>query len=236
MAGSPARPTRCVRERDDPRTRLHTEQLSGTRGPPRPRPRPVRALPPGTVGRDPYAAFDAEALESVVRRLDTLVTAPAGSREEYSNLGYAVLGAALVAATGTPYEELLHRHVLDPLGVTEVAAEPPCERRLGRRGPFGRPERPWTTTGAILPAGGLWATPVATARLVTGLLVERRLGEPAPGWQRAGRVVWHNGATAGASVFAGAAPEGWILVHRLSGDGEATDRTAVDLLRRFVGS
>ncbi|MFI5978975.1 serine hydrolase domain-containing protein [Streptomyces sp. NPDC051452] len=193
-------------------------------------------LPPGIRGRDPYAAFDTQALEAVVRQLDTLVTAPAGSTEEYSNLGYALLGAALVAATRMPYEDLLHRHVLDPLGVTAVAADPPPGRRLCRRGLFGRPERPWTMTGAILPAGGLWATPEATARLVTGLLVDRRLGEPAPAWQKAGHLLWHNGATGGASVFAGAAPQGWVLVHRLSGQSAATDRLALETFRRFVNA
>ena len=89
-------------------------------------------------------------------------------------------------------------------------------------------------TGVILPAGGLWVTPEATARLVTGLLVDRRLGEPAPAWQRAGRLLWHNGATGSASVFAGAAPQGWILVHRLSGRSAATDRLAVETFRRFL--
>ncbi|MGW1745763.1 serine hydrolase domain-containing protein [Streptomyces sp. NPDC002092] len=191
-------------------------------------------LPPGIGGRDPYAAFDAQALDAVVRQLDTLVTAPAGTTEEYSNLGYALLGAALVAATRTPYEELLHRHVLGPLGVTDVTAEPPSGRRLCRRGLLGRPQRPWTMTGAILPAGGLWATPEATARLVTGLLVDRRLGEPAPAWQKAGHLLWHNGATGSASVFAGAAPQGWILVHRLSGRSATTDRLAVKTFRRFL--
>lgn len=191
-------------------------------------------LPPGIRGRDPYAAFDAQALDSVVRHLDTLVTAPAGSTEEYSNLGYALLGAALVAATRTSYEELLHRHVLGPLGITDVAVDPPPGGRLCRRGPFGQPRRPWTMTGAILPAGGLWATPLATAGLVTGLLVDRRLGEPAPAWQKAGHLLWHNGATGGASVFAGASPQGWILVHRLSGRSAATDRIALDTLRLFM--
>ncbi|MGW3095624.1 serine hydrolase domain-containing protein [Streptomyces sp. NPDC001102] len=191
-------------------------------------------LPPGISGRDPYAAFDAPALETVVRRLDSLVTAPPGTHEEYSNLGYALLGAALVAAARTPYEELLHRHVLDPLGVTDVAADPLPGRRLCRRGLFGRPQRPWTMTGAILPAGGLWATLESTARLVTGLLVDRRLGEPAPAWQQAGPLVWHNGATGSASVFAGAVPQGWIVVHRLSGHSATTDRLALDMLRRFV--
>ncbi|WKE70936.1 serine hydrolase [Streptomyces sp. WP-1] len=188
-------------------------------------------LPAGIRGRDPYAGFDERALDAVVRRLDTLATAPAGSTEEYSNLGYA-----LVAATRTPYEELLRRHVLGPLGVTDVAADPPADVRLCRRGLFGRPRRTWTMTGAILPAGGLWATPRATARLVTGLLVERALGEPAPGWQRSGRLLWHNGATRGASVFAGAVPRGWILVHRLSGASAATDKLGVDTLVSFARS
>ncbi|MEV6020693.1 serine hydrolase domain-containing protein [Streptomyces sp. NPDC051997] len=191
-------------------------------------------LPPGINGRDPYAAFDAAALDSVVRTLDTLATAPPGTAEEYSNLGYALLGAALTAATGTPYEELLHRHVLDPLGVADVAVDPPPGRRLCRAGLFGRPRRPWTMDGAILPAGGLWATPRAAARLLTGLLVERGLGEPAPAWQRAGSLVWHNGATGGASVFAGASPQGWILVHRLSGRSAVTDKLALDTFRRFI--
>ncbi|MFF3617185.1 serine hydrolase domain-containing protein [Streptomyces sp. NPDC002580] len=191
-------------------------------------------LPPGISGPDPYVAFDSDALDSVVQHLDTLVTTPPGTAEEYSNLGYAVLGAALVAATRTPYEELLHRHVLDPLGIADVAVDPPSGTRLGRRRLFGRPHRPWTMDGAILPAGGLWATPRAGARLLTGLLVERSLGEPAPAWQKAGSLLWHNGATGDASVFAGASPQGWILVHRLSGRGAVTDRMALDTLRRFI--
>ncbi|MFF3418854.1 serine hydrolase domain-containing protein [Streptomyces sp. NPDC002698] len=192
-------------------------------------------LPPGIGGRDPYAAFDADALDSVVRHLDTLATAPAGTAEEYSNLGYALLGAALVSATRTPYEELLHRHLLGPLGIADVATDPPSGRRLCRRGLFGRSRQEWTMDGAILPAGGLWATPRAAARLLTDLLVDRRLGEPAPAWQKAGSLLWHNGATGGASVFAGASPQGWILVHRLSGRSAVTDKLALDTLRHFTG-
>ncbi|MCF3129516.1 serine hydrolase domain-containing protein [Streptomyces olivochromogenes] len=191
-------------------------------------------LPPGLGGSDPYAAFDAGALDSVVRHLDGLVTAPAGTSEEYSNLGYAVLGAALVSAAGASYEELLSRHVLDPLGVTDVRADPPADRRLHRWGPLELLRRPWTMTGAILPAGGLWATPRAAARVVVGLLVDRGLGDPAPAWQPAGPMLWHNGATNTASVFAGASPSGWILVHRQTGRADATDKLAVDTFKAAV--
>ncbi|MET3987102.1 serine hydrolase domain-containing protein [Streptomyces sp. PvR034] len=190
-------------------------------------------LPPGVRRRDPYRSFDETALLSVLRDLDRIVTAPAGQDEEYSNLGYAVLGAALCAAAGLPYEELIRGHVLDPLGIDRMTARPPAEGRLLATGLWGRPLKPWTMTGAVLPAGGLWATPTAAARLLTGLLVDRVLGEPAPSWQRTGGVTWHNGATRGASVFAGALTDGrWVLVHRLGGSPEATDRMGAELLAR----
>ncbi|MET9447832.1 serine hydrolase domain-containing protein [Streptomyces cinerochromogenes] len=188
-------------------------------------------LPPRVGRRDPYAAFDRAELLRLVRGLDTLVVRPPGD-EEYSNLGYAVLGAALAAAGGAGYEELLDAYVLRPLEVTEVTARPPAGRRLTAPGLLpGTRRRPWTMDGAILPAGGLWATPRAVADLVVRLLVERRLGEPAVSWQTAGALRWHNGATGDASVFAGAMADGrWVVVHRLGGRSEDTDRTAVRLI------
>ncbi|WP_344005444.1 hypothetical protein [Streptomyces thermocarboxydovorans] len=47
-------------------------------------------------------------------------------------------------------------------------------------------------------------------------------------------MLWHDGATRDASVFAGATPQGWILVHRLSGESAATDKLALDTLRAFI--
>jgi D-alanyl-D-alanine-carboxypeptidase/D-alanyl-D-alanine-endopeptidase len=135
------------------------------------------------------------------------------------------------------YQDLLNHYVLAPLDITEVTSTPPPDRRLHSRGLFGRPRRPWTMTGAILPAGGLWATPRATAHLVTKLLVEQKLGEPALSWQRAGTVLWHNGATVDSSVFAGATPDGrWALVHRLTGQADRTDELGIKLLQQATPS
>ncbi|MFJ8696337.1 serine hydrolase domain-containing protein [Streptomyces roseolilacinus] len=192
-------------------------------------------LPPGLrgPGRDPYAPFTAEALGGMLTRLDRLAENPPGRHTEYSNFGYAVLGAALAAATRQPYEELLRTHVLEPLGVAdEVTASPPADRALRARGRFGGVRAGWTMDGAILPAGGMWATPRAMAAVVTGLLVERRLGDPASAWQTADRLRWHNGATRDASAFAGAFTDSgeWVLVHRLGGRPQDTDRIGVDLL------
>ncbi|MET8766652.1 serine hydrolase domain-containing protein [Streptomyces sp. NPDC004658] len=194
-------------------------------------------LPPGPLPRrDPYAAFDRPALDRLLPRLDTLATRPPGQAEEYSNLGYAVLGAALTAASGTTYEELVTEYVLRPLDITEMTARPDPARRLPAPGLLGRPRRPWTMDGAILPAGGLWATPRAAADLVVRLLVERRLGDPAPSWQTSGPLRWHNGATRHASLFAGATDDGrWVLIHRLNATPEDTDRAGLDILRNSAG-
>ncbi|MFJ3234775.1 serine hydrolase domain-containing protein [Streptomyces sp. NPDC086787] len=189
-------------------------------------------LPPQAAGRDPYVPFDTAALHDVLSRLDSVAVRPAGQQEEYSNLGYAVLGAALTAASGTTYEELVDAYVLGPLDVTEISADPDPARRLSAPGLFGRARKPWTMSGPILPAGGLWATPRAAADLVVRLLVERRLGEPAPTWQRTGPLHWHNGATRDASVFAGATDDGrWVLVHRLGGDPDDTDLSGIEVLK-----
>ncbi|MBB5937743.1 serine hydrolase domain-containing protein [Streptomyces zagrosensis] len=185
-------------------------------------------LPPGLSGRDPYASFDDAALRALCGRLKALTVREPGTEEEYSNFGYAVLGAALVAATGQPYERVVREQVLNPLGIDAMAVQPPADRRLCATGLFGRERKPWTMQGAILPAGGMWATPRAAARLLTGLLVERELGAPAPSWQHSGTVTWHNGATRDASVFAGALPDGrWVLVHQLGGSPDATDAVGV---------
>ncbi|MEU1708117.1 serine hydrolase domain-containing protein [Streptomyces sp. NPDC005706] len=190
-------------------------------------------LPPRLPRRNPYATFDRRTAHQLLNRLDTVVTRPPGRHEEYSNLGYAFLGEALTTAAGTTYEELVTEYVLRPLAITEVTASPDPGRRLLARGRLGRVRKPWTMDGAILPAGGLWATPRAAAELVERILVERRLGEPAPSWQTAGPLRWHNGATRDASLFTGAMDDGrWVVIHRLGGTPEDTDQAGIEVLRR----
>lgn len=194
-------------------------------------------LPPGLSRRDPYRFFDDDTLRALLDRLDQIVVAQPGETQEYSNLGYAILGAALSAAAKLPFEAVIREHVLAPLGIHEVTAHPPAERQLHATGFLGRRRAAWTMDGAILPAGGMWATPRAAAGLLTGLLVDQKLGAPAPTWQTTGKLTWHNGATRNASVFAGALPGGrWILVHRLGGSHGDTDRMGVELLARQGGS
>jgi len=46
-----------------------------------------------------------------------------GTRFSYSNIGYAILGAAVSRAAGEPYTEYVTKHILQPLGMTHSALE-----------------------------------------------------------------------------------------------------------------
>lgn len=46
-----------------------------------------------------------------------------GTRFSYSNIGYAILGAALSRAAGEPYTEYVPKHILQPLGMTHSGLE-----------------------------------------------------------------------------------------------------------------
>lgn len=167
--------------------------------------------------RDPYTRTVPE-LEAAARE------ASLSGRGEfrYSNLGAAVLGQAVAAAEGATYRDLLHRRVLDPLGMASSYL-PVTPDGLRPGAPLGttasgRVADPWTLH-AEAPAGGVRSTAADMATYARALLD----GDPslgvAPGtvldprWDdgdegRVGlawftqsfdgrTVTWHNGGTGG---------------------------------------
>jgi CubicO group peptidase (beta-lactamase class C family) len=85
-----------------------------------------------------------------------------GTRFEYSNLGYAILGRIVTAASGVPYDEFIRTRLLTPLRMTRTgfdAAEfPAAELATGyRRGPAGWVELPFDPYGAFAPMGGVFS-------------------------------------------------------------------------------
>ncbi|MFI8435152.1 serine hydrolase domain-containing protein [Streptomyces sp. NPDC079020] len=82
-----------------------------------------------------------------------------GTRWHYSNFAVSVLGHTLAAATGTPWEVLLQREVLGPLGLdgTRVRPGPPGSDAVGHRRD-GR-TLPALDTGGFAAAGAVRATP-----------------------------------------------------------------------------
>lgn len=116
-----------------------------------------------------------EALAEAVREGVALFEPGAGY--EYSNLGIALAGEVVAAASGMPWEEYLQRHVLAPLGMDSTSAAgprtPPERLATGylTRPPDGAPPlAPPTVSRALAPAAEMASTVEDLARFVSAHL------------------------------------------------------------------
>jgi CubicO group peptidase (beta-lactamase class C family) len=96
-----------------------------------------------------------------------------GTRFEYSNLGYAILGRIVAAAAQAEYAGFVATRLLAPLGMTrtgyDAAGFDPGELATGyRRGPAGWAELPFDPYGAFAPMGGVFSSVSDLARWVAG--------------------------------------------------------------------
>jgi CubicO group peptidase (beta-lactamase class C family) len=85
-----------------------------------------------------------DAAERQVRALSALkITRPVGSKFEYSNLNYNVLGLIVEATSGEPYADYIQRHIFAPLEMrhsyTSKSAAQPNGLAMGHRFWFGVP-------------------------------------------------------------------------------------------------
>lgn len=125
---------------------------------------------------DPYRAWTDERFdEAVLPRLPELITGEPG-REEYSNLGYAVLTRALERDQGQGWLDLLRTRVLTPLGVDPLGFSLGGSGRDGldvvlSRSLVGGAQWDWdASAGPFSGAGGLCApVPLMLRTLVSAL-------------------------------------------------------------------
>jgi CubicO group peptidase (beta-lactamase class C family) len=88
---------------------------------------------------------------------------PAGTRFEYANLGYAILGLVVSRATGLPYRAAVESRILAPLGLTatafDTATTDPARLAFGyHRHGDDWVEQPMAAHGAFAPMGGLFSS------------------------------------------------------------------------------
>jgi len=86
-----------------------------------------------------------------------------GTRFEYANLGYAILGKVVAAASGTGYEEFVRARLLGPLGLTSTGFDAAEFDAAGlargyRRGSNGWEELAPDASGAFAPMGGIFSS------------------------------------------------------------------------------
>jgi CubicO group peptidase (beta-lactamase class C family) len=109
-----------------------------------------------------------------------------GTRFEYSNLGYAILGRLVAAAAGAGYQAFVRDRLLGPLGMSRTGFEAgqfSAEQlaRGYRRGDAGWAELDLDANGAFAPMGGVFSCVADLARWVGGFTAAFPPGEDAAG-------------------------------------------------------
>ncbi len=109
-----------------------------------------------------------------------------GTRFEYSNLGFAILGRVITAVTGVAYPAYVRDRLLRPLGMTSTGYE--AEEFAGaglargyRRAPGGWSEGPFEPCGAFAPMGGIFSCVADLSRWVSGFAAAFPPGDPQGG-------------------------------------------------------
>jgi CubicO group peptidase (beta-lactamase class C family) len=109
-----------------------------------------------------------------------------GTRFEYSNLGYAILGLVITAVTGAPYPDFVTSRLLRPLGMSATgfeAADFDAERlaRGHHRATGAWAEVAFDPCGAFAPMGGVFSCVTDLARWVSGFAAAFPPGAPPDG-------------------------------------------------------
>ncbi|WP_219933128.1 serine hydrolase domain-containing protein [Massilia glaciei] len=111
-----------------------------TRDAPRIRVRDLLNHTAGLVTDDPWGDRQTpmpEAEFSALLRAGVPFNSPPGTRMEYSNLGYALLGRIITNVSGRPYADTIGKSLLQPLGMAStgfvIDAMPRARRALGYR-------------------------------------------------------------------------------------------------------
>jgi CubicO group peptidase (beta-lactamase class C family) len=125
-----------------------------------------------------------DATERQVRALSTLkITRPVGSKWEYSNFNYNILGLVVEAASGESYPDYIQNHIFNPLGMrhsyTTKAAAQQNGLAVGHRHwfslPFPAPDRP--VPRGSLPSGQLISSAEDMAHYLIAHLNGGRYGD-----------------------------------------------------------
>ncbi len=204
-------------------------------------------------GTDPTMRVDNLDRDGMIARAvaEIPLTARPGTRQQYSNLGYVLLGRVIEVATGEPYETWVRRELLEPCGAGGM--------RLGERTP-GRGETGYVSISGGEPhrhdqrrlgaAGGWVATPTELLRVLVRIDGFPRVpdvlqadttrsmatppvagGDFGHGWQVDGEDSWwHTGILPGTAAFMCRTAGGYAFAALANLGGPYTD--TVEKLQR----
>ena len=153
---------------DDPIAR-HAPELATVVGPPGSAPISIRQLLSMTSGLATDDAWADRNLDMTAEEIDVIYAAgptfahAPNTAYEYSNLGFGMLGRAVLRATGKRVQDHITEHLLQPLGMHDTTWVRPDHDHWARphRWQDAQLVRDWPTPigdGEIAPMGGLWTT------------------------------------------------------------------------------
>ncbi len=162
-----------------------------------------------------------------------------GSRQQYSNAGYIVLGLLIERLSGETYYDYVRRHIYELAGMTRTGSWPvdslPANTALGyTRGAERRETAPWVRNTDLLPgrgssAGGGYSTAHDLLRLITALRANKIPNAPP-----AGMVGVAGGAPGLNAVMEGDLPGGYDVIVLANLDPPAAERVA-QIIRAGLG-
>ncbi|HEX8905390.1 MAG TPA: serine hydrolase domain-containing protein [Longimicrobiaceae bacterium] len=163
-----------------------------------------------------------------------------GSRQQYSNAGYVVLGMLVERLSGEDYYDYVRRHVYQPAGMTRTAhfavdSLPPNTALGYTRGGPGQPAQgPLRRNAEMLPgrgssAGGGYSTAHDLMRFVQALRERKIAGAPPPGIGIAG------GSGGVNAIVEGDLPGGYDLIVLANLDPPTAERIG-QLVRGWLGA
>ncbi len=131
-------------------------------------------LPTDDPWGDRQQGLDIDAFRRLLAGGLSFVWAP-GTRFEYSNTGYGILGRLITNVTGREYRDVVRERILEPLGMTSTAYEADgFEPERLARGYLWRNERyleePSDRYGALASMGGIFSTVEDLATWVSGFI------------------------------------------------------------------
>ncbi len=178
-----------------------------------------------------------------------------GSKYEYSNLGFGLLGHILSRKADKPFEDLVIERICKPLSMTDTVIKRSAKqrRRAAKGHADGREVRDWdfdclagcgalrsTVRDLLRFVGaniGLKSSPISAAlrRCHRGEFDTGARGlHMAMGWhvwtRNDKRIIWHNGGTGGFHSFCGFNPKDKIGVVVLANSSESIDDIAMHIL------
>ncbi|MGC5699170.1 beta-lactamase family protein [Pseudomonas sp. NFXW11] len=97
-----------------------------------------------------------------------------GTQTAYSNLGYALLGAAVERSSGQDFEQQLQKHLLRPLGMSQSSFVGDAQSQPFRARGYQNGVRSADVPLRDISAGGLWSSPRDLSRYLRMLFAQGR--------------------------------------------------------------